>query len=349
MFPKYGNNSDLSSDELEAIRLTALLHDTSHGPYSHQLEVLQESLTGRSHEDFLFSSLKEDFEEAIEEVGFSFNDIIKVFQGKTYEIIGDIIGADKIDYITRDLYHAGFSEPDVRTLMSYVIFTKKSGLCLDEKGLNLLAVFLHQWHVAHLEIYWRKASLIVQSMLRRCVWDAIERGYLELEELRKMRDYEVNVKILAAGGRSAELFRRILERELYKTSIVLKIEGYEKFERIANKPIKVIPVPEDVARRLPLENRDFEKILEIEESLSRDLGTDVILSTTPQLERMKPKDPKIYFSDTDEIKHLSEIDPGFLKYQQKFPKQAWTIRVTVPQAYRKKVYEKSNVVKDHFL
>ncbi|MEM5883196.1 MAG: hypothetical protein QXQ77_03065 [Candidatus Aenigmatarchaeota archaeon] len=68
--------------------------------------------------------------------------------------------------------------------------------------------FIHAWYVAHSTIYWRKACLIQASMMRRAIWDAISQGYLELEKMKEMRDYEVDYTLLSSKGKSKELFKK---------------------------------------------------------------------------------------------------------------------------------------------
>jgi len=343
------SNSDLTMDELKRVELVSLLHDDPHLPYGHLTEVIEQALTGRSHDDRWLDTVEPRYEEPLRECGFSVEDLRKVIETNLREIIWDIIGVDKLDYLQRDLYHIGFQRPDIEPQKKYTIFLKNRGLCIEEKDKIMVTSFIHNWYTAHNEIYWNKPSLIVATMMRRAIWDAISQGYLELEEMRDMRDWEVKTALKSSSGRARQLFKRILDRRMFKAAIAFRMSGYENFERVKGKPLTVVGIPEEQVNDFVIENIDFKKILELESELSKELNADVMISTTPQPERLKPKDPKVYSIDRDEIRKLSDINPDLFEYLQRMPKNMWAARILVPIEERKRVSGEVKMVKEYLL
>jgi len=343
------SNSDLTMDDLKRVELVSLIHDDPHNAYGHLTEVIEQALTGHTHDDRWLETVKPHYEEPLRECGFSVEDLEKVVETNLKEIIWDIIGVDKLDYLQRDLYHIGFQRPDIEPQKKYTIFLKSRGLCIEERDKNMVTSFINNWYMAHNEIYWNKPSLIVATMMRRAIWDAISQGRLELEEMRDMRDWEVKTILKSSPGRAGDLLKRMLDRRLSKAAITFRMSGYENFERIKKKPLTVVGIPEEQVNNFVTENVDFKRILELESELSRELNTDIMVSTTPQPERLKPKDPKVYSTDRDEIRNLSDINPAFFKYQQDMPKNMWAARILVPKEDRKRVSGEVEMIKQYLL
>jgi len=340
------NKDDLSEDEKQAIKIAALLHDTTQGPYSHLTGYIEQAITGESHDDHLPETLKKHYEDPLEECGFSVADIQKVTDKKNpmREIIWGMVGADKLDYTQRDMYHVGLPLPDIEPMLAYAIFRKDRGLYIEEKNATNVIKFYTDYCTAHKEVYWRKASLISGTMMRRAILNAIENDVLSLEQLHEMMDWEVNASLKKSEGRSRELFEKILLRQLYKTAITFKISDRENFERTGGKDISVVEVPEEQANRCFTESKDLKRIVELETDLSRELSTDLIISTTPEPERLRPKNPRVYSIDREEIQWLSNINKEFLQYLSKVSSQIWTIRIAVPEKDRKRISENPDPV-----
>jgi HD superfamily phosphohydrolase len=102
------------------LRMAALCHDLGHLPFSHAAEdLLPEGIT---HEHISFSIITgERMAEVWQDLKIQANDVAKIAVGPKYSreplgvwesilseiIIGDTFGADRIDYLLRDSYHAG--------------------------------------------------------------------------------------------------------------------------------------------------------------------------------------------------------------------------------------------------
>ena len=102
---KLANELNLSKDEIELVRVSGLLHDIGHGPFSHVsegvLSVPHEELTKYVVEN---TSMKEILEEK-----FDVKQIVDIVNGKGYlgPIISGELDVDRMDYLLRDSHNTG--------------------------------------------------------------------------------------------------------------------------------------------------------------------------------------------------------------------------------------------------
>ena len=351
---KNSPNTDMNEDEKELVKVASLLHDIPHPALAHLAGYVEQALTGKTHDDLLPEILEKYYEDPLKECGFSVKDIKKVtaVNNPMREIIWSITGVDKLDYIQRDMHQIGLPAPNIDPLLEYTVFFKNRGLCAEVKNVNNVTSFIKSYCTAYKDVYWKKSCLIAQTMMRRVVWDGIENGVLSLKKMHEMQDWEVSSAISNSKGKSRRaryLHKKILLRELYKTAVCLKIEGHANSEEIEGKYLAVAEVTEEEANKCLVESKNLKEIIELEADLSRELGTDIIISTTPEPDRLKPKNPKVYSADREEIQNLSDIDPAFLRYQAEMPGYAWSVRVTVPEKDRKRIAENRDLVKHRLL
>jgi len=173
-------DSSLDDDDLQALRLAALVHDAGHGPFSHAMEILldrnpelldvepwsvfRKEYGNRSpHElvtlNFLDSTLKEILpSKNWTEVG----DILRRKSGLSILISGDL-DADRLDYLTRDSHYSGLPfgfnvKPVFNQLIQQDLQIKKrdSGyfLLIDSESVPafeqlMLARYSHYYYIAY--------------------------------------------------------------------------------------------------------------------------------------------------------------------------------------------------------
>ncbi|MEM2935603.1 MAG: HD domain-containing protein [Candidatus Bathyarchaeia archaeon] len=106
----------LTQDEVQQIRIAALLHDVGHGPFSHIFEHLLVKFLNKTHEDMtIWIVQKSELREKISGIGYDPNTLGSLAVGLLHEpgkafmdqIIRSAVDVDKLDFIVRDTYHTG--------------------------------------------------------------------------------------------------------------------------------------------------------------------------------------------------------------------------------------------------
>lgn len=198
--------SSLESDDLQALRLAALVHDIGHGPFSHALEMLfDRNPELKSHEPwsgfiknygdrkphelltlkFIDSKV---FEKLIpSKIRPRVSKILKKQSPLTLLISGDL-DADRLDYLTRDSRHSGLPfgfnvKPIFNQLIQQNLQIKKLDsnyfLLIDSKGIPafeqlLVARYAHYYYIAY-ERRILSVDLVFVSELEKSLWEQIKK------------------------------------------------------------------------------------------------------------------------------------------------------------------------------
>lgn len=123
-----GKKLGLTEDDVQKLRVSALLHDVGHGPFSHMFEEVMASKTQITHEDMTQRIIKEtEIGEILEKYGFSKKRISELAIGKSSkekrymnDVIGGGLSVDIMDYLLRDSYFTGveYGKVDVHRLIN---------------------------------------------------------------------------------------------------------------------------------------------------------------------------------------------------------------------------------------
>jgi hypothetical protein len=227
-------------EDADTLRISALLHDIGHLPFSH------------SFEDFFFTKTKMEHQEAgrriilgekpFEESGIP--DILEKFSMSPREISDMVAGrqktasssivsgpvdADELDYLLRDSTFCGIALGlvDYKRIINTLIY-KDNKLIIEEKGIPNLESLLIGRILMYRSVYWHKTCRIAQGMMGI----ALRMKRSEMKEPFSKTDYEFLTELLVDHG-SSEMTRRILRRDLFKVIYSSEYDS-EKYKRIRN-------------------------------------------------------------------------------------------------------------------
>ena len=262
---KLDKSEQVSDNDMRIIRLTALLHDVGHGPFSHVSEDLfSNHVTGRFagakiHEKLTLDVVRwSDIADCLDpgdeaEIERLINSThLNDFRR---QVISSNLDADKMDYLLRDSYFTGVKygtfdlEMIVEALMVYRSGggdSEESYLVIGEDGRFAVEQLVVAKHHMTWQVYAHRVRVITDSMIIRGLNLAICDGADEIktyfnyeesqqfvEEFLKYDDESLVRAILAdGGGRAASIFRRLRERKLFKQVSVRNIDKSMEPDRV---------------------------------------------------------------------------------------------------------------------
>ncbi|MGQ9565412.1 MAG: HD domain-containing protein [Candidatus Bathyarchaeales archaeon] len=223
-----GISEYLKKDEIQIIRLAALLHDVGHGPFSHIYEHLLRKID-KTHEDMTQWIIeKSELKDQLQKIGQSPKTIAKLavgklgLEGKNFidQIIQSAVDIDKLDFIVRDTYHTGakYGYVDVFRLI-HNIDVLNGGLAVDLGALSTLESFILARIESFKSIYFHRVGRAVQIMLAMAMENAKdELGLTDFktpEEYLALNDFTVWT-MLKNCEKSKEIMGNLERRRLLK-------------------------------------------------------------------------------------------------------------------------------------
>ena len=244
----------VSDEEADMCRISALLHDAGHGPFSHVFEQLLIKYLEKTHEDITSWIIeKSEVSDKLSKMGYKPKEVAGLAVGKLHkpgkafldQIISSAVDVDKQDFIVRDTYHTGaeYGFIDVFRLI-HALDVLGENLAVELGALSALEAFMIARIESFKSIYFHRVGRAAQIMLATAMEKA--NGELGLtafktpEDYLALDDYTVwsalkNCK--ASKGKIGNLERRIMlkcayERTFYeKDTMISNIFGRESYRR----------------------------------------------------------------------------------------------------------------------
>ena len=245
-----GKGYDISDEELEAVSLAILLHDSGHGPFSHTLE--HSIVEGIDHEDLSLMLLRK-FNELHEG---KLDLALRIFTG-TYEkgflskLISSQLDVDRIDYLKRDSFFTGVAEGNVNAeRLLDMMEVVGNELAIEAKGIYSVESFLVARRIMYWQVYMHKTVLSAEYMLREVLkrarmisqyralpatpaltfflnhqgkFNTLEDSEEVVEHFCQLDDYDVMTALKLWYNDEdfvlRELCRRLLDRHLFKIEL----------------------------------------------------------------------------------------------------------------------------------
>jgi HD superfamily phosphohydrolase len=223
-------------DQVQQLRLAALLHDIGHGPFSHLFEEVLMARHNVNHEDMgkLIISHSE-ISDILGKYGYNSSDICKLSFGQSNikffnEIIVGGLSADMMDYLPRDGLFTGveYGKIDYHRLISSFEVTTDGDLAISRSALYSLESMLISRYEMYKAVYFHKTVRSAEVMLLRSMMLADEQLNLTdktLNNYLSLTDEITLEHICLLGNRNKSAVRLAQE---YKSRKLLKCV-YEKF------------------------------------------------------------------------------------------------------------------------
>ena len=186
---KLAEELELDQDDVELIRISALLHDIGHGPFSH----VSEGVLSFPHEELTRYVVTQTSMRDLLEEKFDVNEIADIINGKGHlgPIVSGELDVDRMDYLLRDSHNTGVSYGiiDYERIISNLKL--EEGLILDIKGVQAAEGALVSRYFMYPSVYQHHTTRIVNSMFRRALQKTFDEKMLDEHEIYKYDDSDI--------------------------------------------------------------------------------------------------------------------------------------------------------------
>ena len=205
----------LDFDQIDDLRIAALLHDIGHGPFSHLFEEVLQQKKKITHENIGKDLItKTDICDILSKSGFDKKFIAKLAFGKSKfqfmnEMLSGSLSADLMDYLPRDGYFTGAEHAKIdhkRITQSLDVYKNK--LALEKSALYSFESMMHSRYQMFKAVYFHKTVRAAEVMLLESIKLAdSELGFtsLDLDDYVKLTDDYVVTQLINLPEYSSDL------------------------------------------------------------------------------------------------------------------------------------------------
>jgi uncharacterized protein len=219
----------VSDEEVDMCRISALLHDCGHGPFSHVFEHLLIKHLEKTHEDITTWIVeKSEVADKLANIGYNPKEVAELAVGKLHkknrafldQIISSAVDVDKQDFIVRDTYHTGaeYGFIDVYRLI-HALDVFGENLAVELGALSALEAFVIARIESFKSIYFHRVGRAAQIMLATAMDKANEElgltAFKTPEEYLALDDYTVWASLKKCKA-SNEIISNLENRRMLK-------------------------------------------------------------------------------------------------------------------------------------
>ncbi len=155
---KFSREGLIPKDDLQLLKVAALLHDVGHTPYSHAIETYFKERFQVTHEDISAWIIMEDphIKDALSEHGIEPKEVAAIVSGRhkdpTYNmLLSSDLDVDRLDYLLRDALHTGvkYGLIDIHRIITTLTVDKEGYVAVPEKAVQAAESF----YIARLHMY----------------------------------------------------------------------------------------------------------------------------------------------------------------------------------------------------
>ena len=332
----------LTPAESRLVQAFALLHDIGHGPFSHQVEPV---LDGDHHHRG--KCMIHQMAPELAACGMTPENLCEMMDGinPLAQWVSDRnLGADKLDYLQRDAYHIGFTGvPDLEVIQQRTARSTGGFLALHEKFIEDGKRLQKFYSYLHQHGYLNKTALIAQRMLQRALHgELLEAGSGEgacclREACWKMDDAALMNRLLNARSETAVLLaQKLQKRQLHRTVLCIKPQGYAYVENTVGKEIAVEEWTLEELAAFSGRVSTMEEIAAVEQELAEAAGIPgaaLLLVAMPYFTKLLPRDLRIanggendYWLFDKDRDHRASMESDYLR--------TFAVRIAVAPEYR---------------
>ena len=237
---KLANELDLPEEDIELIRISALLHDIGHGPFSH----VSEGVLSVKHEKLTEYVIKETSMRDLLEEKYDINEICDIVNGQGHlgPIVSGELDVDRMDYLLRDSHNTGvaYGVIDYERIISNLKL--EDGLILDIKGVQAAEGALVSRYFMYPSVYQHHTTRIVNSMFRRSLKKVIDDKIIDEKDIYKYDDADIINTFRKCDNKYAnDIMSRLDNRKLLKRVKTIRLDNFkhpEKLYKIEQKALR---------------------------------------------------------------------------------------------------------------
>jgi len=209
----YGNHD-------EELYLAAMLHDIGHAPFSHATDLILNKYLHTTHEKVGEQKIRHGRIKDLISANHSFSRFIKYFNGKGLGVVfAGTLGADRIDYLSRDAYYTGVNYGVIdQHRLKYKLRIVDGKLAIYNYDVTVAESMLIARYLMFNVVYLHHACLIADGMYEKALSAAIDSGEIDQKELLEGDDSTLAIKLQHAKA-SSELSGELFSRKLYKRAV----------------------------------------------------------------------------------------------------------------------------------
>ena len=228
---KLGNELELSEDEVELLRISGLLHDIGHGPFSH----VSEGVLSFPHEELTEYVIEKTSLHDLLDERFNTKEIIKIIHGKgpLGPIISGELDVDRMDYLLRDSHNTGvaYGVIDYERIISNLQLN--DGLVLDIKGVQAAEGALVSRYFMYPSVYQHHTTRIVNSMFRRALKREIDSEKINEKDMYKYDDSDIISLFRQSDDEIVrDLISRLDNRIIPKRVKTIRLDNFKTPEKL---------------------------------------------------------------------------------------------------------------------